>query len=57
MSNRLTMSMIYFSIETLHQSGHSNGENARLLSVDRGTVNMYVRRLKARISQSRKWGR
>ena len=35
------------SIETLHQSGHSNREIARLLSVDRGTVNAYVRRLKS----------
>ncbi|NQV27573.1 MAG: helix-turn-helix domain-containing protein [Rhodopirellula sp.] len=39
------MSKIH-SIETLHQSGHSNREIARLLSVDRGTVNAYVRRLK-----------
>jgi len=45
MSNRLLMSKIH-SIETLHQSGHSNREIARLLSVDRGTVNAYVRRLK-----------
>ena len=46
MSNRLSMSKIH-SIETLHQSGHSNREIARLLSVDRGTVNAYVRRLKS----------
>ena len=45
MSNRLSMSKIH-SIETLHQSGHSNREIARLLSVDRRTVNAYVRRLK-----------
>lgn len=44
MSNRLSMSKIH-SIGTLHQSGHSNREIARLLSVDRGTVNTYVRRL------------
>ncbi|MBL6704615.1 MAG: helix-turn-helix domain-containing protein, partial [Planctomycetaceae bacterium] len=46
MSNRLSMSKIH-SIETLHQSGHSNREIARLLSVDRGTVNAYVRRLQS----------
>jgi transposase len=46
MSNRLSMSKIH-SIEALHQSGHSNREIARLLSVDRGTVNAYVRRLQS----------
>ena len=46
MSNRLSMSKIH-SIETLHQSGHSNREIARLLGVDRGTMNAYVRRLKS----------
>ena len=52
MSNRLSMAKIN-SIETLHQSGHSNREIARLLGVDRGAVNRYVRRLKARLSQKR----
>jgi transposase len=52
MSNRLSMAKIT-SIETLHQSGHSNREIARLLGVDRGAVNRYVRRLKARESQKR----
>ena len=46
MSNRLSMAKIH-SIETLHASGHSNREIARLLGVDRGTVNGYVRRLKS----------
>lgn len=40
------MSKIH-SIETLHQSAHSNRKIARLVSVDRGTVNAYVRRLKS----------
>ena len=48
MSNRLSMANIH-SIETLHASGHSNREISRLLGVDRGTVNGYVRRLKSRI--------
>ncbi len=52
MSNRLSMAKIN-SIETLHQSGHSNREIARLLGVDRGAVNRYVRRLKARQFQKR----
>jgi len=47
MANRLSMASIH-SIETLHRSGHSNREIARLLGVDRGTVNAYVRRLTAR---------
>jgi IS30 family transposase len=55
MSNRLLMSKIH-SIETLHQSGHSNREIARLLSVDRGTVNAYVRRLKGQNRPARKQG-
>lgn len=46
MANRLSMAKIH-SIETLHASGHSNREIARLLGVNRGTVNDYVRRLKA----------
>ena len=41
------------SIETLHQSGHSNREIARLLCVDRGAVNRYVRQLKARVARKR----
>jgi len=45
MSNRLSMAKIH-SIETLHKSGHSNREIARLLGVDRGTVNKYVGRLR-----------
>ena len=45
MSNRLSMAKIN-SIETLHQSGHSNREIARILGVDRGAVNRYVRDLK-----------
>jgi transposase len=47
MPNRLSMAKIH-SIETLHASGHSNREIARLLGVDRGTVNGYVKRLKSR---------
>lgn len=46
MSNRLSMATIH-SVETLHRSGHSNREIARLLKLDRGTVNKYVRRLQA----------
>ena len=46
MANRLSMAKIH-SIETLHKSRHSNREIARLLGMDRGTVNAYVRRLKA----------
>ena len=52
MSNRLSMAKIN-SIETLHQSGHSNREIARILGVDRGAVNRYVRDLKAREAQKR----
>jgi len=44
MANQLSMAKIH-SIETLHKSGHSNREIARLLGVDRGTVNKYVRQL------------
>lgn len=46
MSNQLSMAAIN-SIATLHRSGHSNREIARLLGVDRGAVNKYVKRLKA----------
>jgi len=38
MSNRLSMAKIQ-SIETLHASGHSNREIARLLRINRETVN------------------
>ena len=44
MSNQLSMAK-RISIETLHLSGHSNREIARLLGIDRGTVNKYVARL------------
>jgi transposase len=46
MANRLSMATVK-SIETLHRSGHSNREIARILSIDRGAVNKHVRRLKA----------
>lgn len=46
MANRLSMATIH-SIQTLYRSGHSNREIARLLAIDRGTVNTYVRRLEA----------
>jgi hypothetical protein len=45
MPNQLSMASIQ-SIETLHCSGHSNREIARILSFDRGAVNKYVRRLR-----------
>ncbi len=45
MPNRLSMAKIN-SIETLHRSGHSNREIARLLAIDRGTVNKYIQQLK-----------
>lgn len=51
MSNQLSMAEIA-SIESLYRSGHSNREISRLLSVDRGTVNKFVRILKARESAS-----
>ena len=47
MANQLSMAKIH-SIETLHKSGHSNRAIARLLGVDRGTVNKYVRQLRQR---------
>ena len=47
MSNQKSMAEIH-SIEALHASGHSNREIARLLSIDRGTVNKYVARLAER---------
>ena len=52
MSNRLSMATIQ-SIETLHRSGHSNREIARLLSIDRGAVNKRVRQIRAE-SQAQK---
>ena len=51
-ANRLSMAQLH-SIETLHRSGHSNREIARILKVDRGTVNKYVRRLQAVDAQNR----
>lgn len=50
--NRLSMAKIH-SIETLHRSGHSNREIARLLGIDRGTVNAQVQRLKAMTAHNR----
>lgn len=47
MSNQLSMAKIN-SIETLHASGHSNREIARLLGINRGTVNAYVHGLRGR---------
>ena len=51
MANYLSMAQLS-SIETLHRSGHSNREIARLLQVDRGTVNKYVGRLKVQDAQN-----
>jgi len=45
MANQLSMATIN-SIESLHRSGHSNREIAKLLGIDRGAVNKYVQRLK-----------
>ena len=45
MPKQLSMASIQ-SIETLHRSGHSNREIARILGIDRGAVNKYVRRLR-----------
>ena len=44
MANRLSMANIN-AIQTLHQSGHSNRKISKLLGVDRGSVNNYVRKL------------
>lgn len=52
MANRLSMATIH-SIQTLYQSGHCNREIARLLAIDRGTANAYVRRLQAASSEQR----
>ncbi len=53
MSNQLSMAAVK-SIATLHRSGHSNREIARLLGVDRGAVNKYVNRLKAETDAHRR---
>lgn len=42
MANLLSMAKVN-SVHTLHQSGHSNREIARLLGIDRATVGKYVR--------------
>ena len=42
MANRLSMAKVN-SIRTLHESGHSNREIARLLGIDRGAVGKHVR--------------
>ena len=52
MSNRLSMAT-HQSITTLHRSGHSNREIARLLKIDRGAVNKHVRQIRAE-SQAQK---
>ncbi len=52
MSNRLSMAKIH-SIETLHQTGHSNREISRLLDVDRGTVAKYIERLTSPFTEFR----
>ena len=44
MANQLSMAKVN-SIETLHHSGHSNREIARLLGIDRGSVAKYLKRL------------
>ena len=41
MANQLSMAKVN-SIHTLHQSGHSNRQIARLLGIDRATVGKYV---------------
>jgi transposase len=46
MANQLSMAKVK-SIETLHASGHSNRQIAKLLGIHRETVNGYVNRLKA----------
>lgn len=46
MANQLTMAEKQ-SIQTLHDSGHSNRQIAKLLGVDRGTVGNYVRAAEA----------
>jgi DNA-binding CsgD family transcriptional regulator len=42
MSSHLSMANIQ-SIEILHRAGHSNREIARILGIDRGAVNKYVK--------------
>ncbi len=44
MANQLSMAKVN-SVHTLHQSGHSNREIARLLGIDRATVGRYVHEL------------
>ncbi len=44
MANLLSMAKVN-SIHSLHQSGHSNREFARLLGIDRTTVGKYVQKL------------
>jgi transposase len=44
MSNHLSMAKVN-SVHTLHASGHSNREIARLLGIDRTTVGKYVQQL------------
>ncbi len=55
MSNQLSMAAVK-SIATLHRSGHSDREIARLLGVDRGAVNKYVNRLKAETDAQKRAG-
>ncbi|MFN5798625.1 MAG: hypothetical protein ACK46M_12625 [Planctomyces sp.] len=45
MPNQLSMASIQ-SIETLHRSGQSNREIARIPGIDRVAVNKHVRRLR-----------
>jgi len=47
MANQLSMAQIT-SIATLHKSGHSNRQIAKLLGIDRGSVAKYVRQLQHR---------
>jgi len=51
MANRLTMAQID-AIVTLHKSGHSNSQIARLLEVDRGTVGKHIRQAAAENPQN-----
>lgn len=51
MANQLSMAKVN-SIQTLHQSGHSNRQIASLLGIDRETVGKYVRQLREAASQN-----
>lgn len=51
MANQLSMAKVN-SIQTLHQSGHSNRQIADLLGIDRGTVGKYVRQLRVSVAQN-----